>query len=735
MWTTVCRSLRFAVAATVAVAMAAVITTSCDDDDLDAYERPEPDDDYTIDDPFGLKGTGVALAFDTEATDADMVKNITIKAIADVENAYALTIDATAMPQYVTTIPLLSDLPDKQVKLSFSYKCEENVGLDLQYLTPEAGEAVQKSTLLASTSVDVDENGWAAAEYVIDRDINENDWGSAGQSLRLIFKPTSTEGNVVFSIKDIYLYKTSESQTATEFDPYRYDLTFTPNRGSHWSMEDVYGIYSGISFDRISDEYILRINDSYAASGSAAEHFIATDPLTRAIELIDGQQLELVFKYKADADFNLRTGLYPFSDPANDWPASFVTTKLKASASTDRDEEGWATCHHNITKPVKAMKWGSSVDNGDQQIRFCLLSPYDELHPELYGLTSLRLKDIHLQVVTDSPDHPNQDEPKSEAFSLMYSDGDNRGYETGVSAADGVYQLDFKASAPEHVVWSLGVENGIAHSNWELRLFYQCTIDVTEVNCMLFDGGFSYYQPFGNPFISGSNTQASANQWKEVVIDLSKAIDAVRWNLDGKTGERLRINFNMAAANATLRIKDARLVPKTDTPVEPDSRKPFTPTSIDDLNTVYNTKLTNSDNSTMTLEYTASAPEHVVWFNGPDEPLPDADYSIQFTYQCDHPMNEVNMMLFDKGMTYYMFDGDPFVHFDDWKGATGEWKTIVCNLKTPISKVNWNIGKNKERLRINFNPVPATGEAVTLKIKDIKIFPNSASKARRPRRR
>lgn len=102
----------------------------------------------------------------------------------------------------------------------------------------------------------------------------------------------------------------------------------------------------------------------------------------------------------------------------------------------------------------------------------------------------------------------------------------------------------------------------MAHSNWELRLFYQCTIDVTEVNCMLFDGGFSYYQPFGNPFISGSNTQASANQWKEVVIDLSKAIDAVRWNLDGKTGERLRINFNMAAANATLRIKDARLVPK-----------------------------------------------------------------------------------------------------------------------------------------------------------------------------
>ena len=69
------------------------------------------------------------------------------------------------------------------------------------------------------------------------------------------------------------------------------------------------------------------------------------------------------------------------------------------------------------------MKWGSSVDNGDQQIRFCLLSPYDELHPELYGLTSLRLKDIHLQVVTDSPDHPNQDEPKSEAFSLMWRGG------------------------------------------------------------------------------------------------------------------------------------------------------------------------------------------------------------------------------------------------------------------------------------------------------------------------
>ncbi len=748
-WSSASRSLRY-----LTILCAAMATTgmfvSCDkDDDIETPEKPDkpdnPDTPDNPDNPDTPDARGTALYFDTEGSTVfpggtgDAQKNISATKIDGEENGYLLTIDAAQTPQYIVTVPLKAELEKKNLKLTFAYKCEQDIAnFSIQYLSPAAGEEAAKGSLKASTSVDTDENGWASVAYVINRDIEQNEWGAKDNMLRLNIQPSATTGSVAFSIKDIFLAETDEDQKPEEeFDPTKYELTFTPNRSSHWIMEDSYGIYSGVSFLRDGDEYSLQIDDSYTPNGeSAAEHFIATDPLTRALDLQENQVVEMIFKYKASTAFKVRTGLYPFTDPGSDWPASFVVSNVAASADVDRDADGWATLKHDITVPVNKLNWGRNVDGGYQQIRFCILNAdgSDELHPEHSGLTTLQLKDVHLKVRDKSQSEIDKDKPydADKDIAIGFNDDNNRGYDTEVSNAAGVYELKFKASAPEHVVWTTGLERKLPGSEWALKLTYQCNIDVPEVNAMLFDAGFAFYQPFGNPFITAGNTGAAANEWKEVTIDLSAAINETRWNLDGKTGERMRINFNLPGEDCTLKLKDVKLVPKSSLPPVTIDRKPFVPGFLDDLNAVYDTKFTKADDGTVTLEYTAEAPEHVLWLGGPDSAIADSDYSITFSYQCSHEMGDMSMMLFDQGMTFYQFDGDPFVHFDDWKAASaGEWKTVTQNLSANIAKVNWNIGKSGERIRINFIPVPATGEAVTIKVKDIKVFPNEKNRIRR----
>lgn len=745
-WSCAGRSLRYLTILCAAMASTGMFVSCDKDDDIEAPkpDKPDnPDDPDNPDTPDTPDARGTALYFDIDGTTtfptgtgADK-KNISVSKIDGEENGYVLTIDAAQQPQYIVTVPLKADLEKKNLKLTFAYKCEQDIAnVSLQYLSPAAGAEAAKGSLKASTSVDTDENGWASAGYVINRDIEQNEWGAKDNMLRLNITPAATSGTVAFSIKDIFLAETDEDQKGEEeFDPTKYELSFTPNRSSHWVMEDSYGIYSGVSFLRDGDEYTLQIDDSYTADGkAAAEHFIATDPLSRALELQEGQVVEMIFKYKAPAAFVLRTGLYPFTDPTQDWPASFVKTPVSASADVERDADGWATCVHDITVPVNAMNWGRNVDGGDQQIRFCLLNTdgADVLHPEHSGLTTLQIKGIHLKVRDKSQSELEKDKPydADKDITLSFSDNDNRGYETEVSNAGGIYELKFKATAPEHVVWINGLERLLPGSEWALKYSYQASVDVAETKAMLFDGGMTYYQPFGNPFVTADNTGAAANEWKEVAIDLSAAIANVRWNLDGKLGERLRINFEFPSGESVLKLKDVKLVPKSSLPPVVVEHITYVPASLDDLNAGYETVVTNNNGET-TLAYKPEAPEHVVWLGGPDKEIGDSNYSMTFTYKSSHAIKELQMMLFDKGMTFYNFDGDPFIHLDDQIAGADEWKTVTVDLSSYIAKTNWNIGKNGERIRINFIPEPATGEAVTITVKDIKVFPNENAKVRR----
>ena len=86
-------------------------------------------------------------------------------------------------------------------------------------------------------------------------------------------------------------------------------------------MENTYGIYSGVNFTRTKNTYTLFFDDSYNENGTALEHFIGSDPLTRVLSYDNTNKIEIRFRYRASEAFTLRTGLYPFNDPGSDWPA------------------------------------------------------------------------------------------------------------------------------------------------------------------------------------------------------------------------------------------------------------------------------------------------------------------------------------------------------------------------------------------------------------------------------
>lgn len=155
----------------------------------------------------------------------------------------------------------------------------------------------------------------------------------------------------------------------------------------------------------------------------------------------------------------------------------------------------------------------------------------------------------------------------------------------------------------------------------------------------------------------------------------------------------------------------------------------FCPPSLDDLNAGYGTRVLN-EGGTLKLDYPASAPEHVVWLDGPDEPLKSTDYSVEFDFQSSLALSDLSVMLFDKSMTYYKWDNnDPFIRPEVGAYSANEWHKVSIDMAKYIALTGWNQDKSGERLRINFNNIPASGEAVSISIKNIRVYHNQEVKA------
>ena len=155
----------------------------------------------------------------------------------------------------------------------------------------------------------------------------------------------------------------------------------------------------------------------------------------------------------------------------------------------------------------------------------------------------------------------------------------------------------------------------------------------------------------------------------------------------------------------------------------------FCPPSLDDLNAIYGTRVLN-EGGTLKLDYPASAPEHVVWLDGPDEPLKSTDYSVEFEFQSSLALSDLSVMLFDKSMTYYKWDNnDPFIRSEVGAYSANEWHKVSIDMAKYIALTGWNQDKSGERLRINFNNIPASGEAVSISIKNIRVYHNQEVKA------
>lgn len=564
----------------------ACLSGSCGDDDDKLLDEPEPetpvnpggDDDG--DEPEIPDTKGTALFFDIDGTTnfpagVETKKNITVSKIEGEKNGYQLLF-TEGDGHFIVTKPLEADLIKRNVKLTFSYQCDAEISrLSLQYLTPAVSEEVYKGVLASSKNVDVDEDGYAAAGFVLTRDLETFNWGIKDHMIRLNIEPAVA--NSVLKIKDIYLEETDENPDPVE-DPdlNKYLLTFTPNRGAYWNMEDVYGIYSGISFTRNGDEYSLLIGDSYSATGVSYEHFIATDPLTRSLMVGENQVVELVFKYKASTDFILATGLYPFNDPGVDWPASFTESTIKASNSNNPDKDGWATFTHNLSRSIttKTPQWGMNVDGNDQQIRFTIRGTEgDQAHPELLGLEALEFKDVHLYVREMSEEEkPVEGEVKLALEAATYQ------LENGITTwkeNDGEYDITFTGKFAgldggeytEYEVYTKELEADLlANVTYNLEFEYQIPITLDDFRVMYFDkngGGDNTWEDALN-----KTMEASESTWKKYSSALSSRAAHKNW---GGKGQVLRIHFggsinqNVGAEwfgkALNVKVKNVKLVP------------------------------------------------------------------------------------------------------------------------------------------------------------------------------
>lgn len=282
--------------------------------------------------------------------------------------------------------------------------------------------------------------------------------------------------------------------------------------------------------------------------------------------------------------------------------------------------------------------------------------------------------------------------------------------------------------SPENMVWSQ-TPGALDNSQWVLKFSYQCTLPVTRLVINLLDDGTgfkpAYYGKNDNANHVGiiiDNSGANANEWKEITADISNAIEYTRWNLDGVSGNRLRIQFDGVPVDVarTVKIKDFRLVPKLT-----QKRKEIACTIDEEGSSAYETVITHPEAGVTALQYQDGKAESYLWIASP-EALPDPNYSLTLTYKCDKQLSELQFLSFDWTGRFNKWNNNgvvaDWVQFNNYVAEPDEWKTVTLNLKNIISQMDWNLGHSGERLRIHPNRMGMAG--CTLQVKDIKLIPN-----------
>lgn len=537
---------------------ACMLGACSDDDEKELVKEPEPetpvdpDDPNGPDDPDTPQRDGTALFLDAAKS-----SGISLTELAGETNGYQLSIQTTdGSKYYIPTVGLKDALANKKVKLTFEYKCTEDIA---QFNIGYSGEENMNYFGKIEADVDKDEDGWAPYSVSLVQDIEKYRWGNVDDWLGFYLQPaTKTGAPVTFELRNIYLEKTDEQVEPIEpEDPNKYPLSFSSNRPST-AFENKFGRADGIEYTRNGDEYhITFVDRHYDATQSHNEHMFATDPLTKMLNVGDNQKVELVFKYKASTQYPWQfTTFFQVNEELAIFNATVVDCQnMKASANANPDSEGWATYRHDLTSMVKLYKWGQDLSVSPQiRLRFRLMRSAeitDPAHPEKYDFKEIDLKDVHLQV-GDMPAPIEPEDPN--VLALIFSESSTKANVTIDKIEDGQYTLSFAAGGGhgEHFIETDVLAQALTVAdNQKIELVF----DYKPIGKIEYPWQFTAYLRGGGIADNGNTIDMQPieykGDWGNIRMDITDVLKAKQWGLSVST-YKIRFRFRLVRQNGVV---------------------------------------------------------------------------------------------------------------------------------------------------------------------------------------
>ena len=537
---------------------ACMLGACSDDDEKELVKEPEPETPVDPDDPSAPDGPDTPQRDGTALfLDAAKSSGISLTELAGEANGYQLTIQTTEDSKcYIPTVGLKEALADKKVKLTFEYKCTEDIA---QFNLGYSGEENMNYFGKLEADVDKDEEGWAPYSVSLVQDIEKYQWGNTGDWLGFYLQPTTKTGaSVTFEIRNIYLEKTDEQVEPVEpDDPNKYPLSFSPNRAST-AFESKFGRSDGIEYTRNGNEYHITFIDRHCdAALSHNEHMFATDPLTRILNVGDNQKVELVFKYKASTQYTWQfTTMFQVNEDLSVFDATTVDCQtMKASADANPDSEGWATYRHDLTCMVKSYKWGQDLSVSPQiRLRFRLTRSAEITapeHPEKYDFKEIDLKDVHLQV-SDNAGPIEPEDPNVPA--LIFSESSTKAKVIIEKIEKGQYTLKFEDGGPhgEHFIETDPLTQALTVAdNQKVELVF----DYKPIGKIDYPWQFTAYLRGGGITDNGNTIDLQPieykGDWANIRLDITDVLKAKQWGLSVSTF-KMRFRFRLVRQNGVV---------------------------------------------------------------------------------------------------------------------------------------------------------------------------------------
>lgn len=314
---------------------------------------------------------------------------------------------------------------------------------------------------------------------------------------------------------------------------------------------------------------------------------------------------------------------------------------------------------------------------------------------------------------------------------ILYNDSQNRGYGIEVSGPSdtGIYTLEIPGTAPERVVWTLPLVESLPDCNYKLSFAYCSSVPINEAKVVLFNENRQYYSnpetPIasstdrpgtawpGTPFIWFNGTATPADRWKVCSLDLSEAIATTGWNLNGKTGESLRIDFDLpedaVSENFTLKIKDLRLEPAeliSSTKAEDDGEDCAMRLQLDISNVRQLSAAQDGDGYTIVTD---GGIDPWIFTKELKHKLSDNAFLLSFDYRASKAV---------PGLQAYFcppLSGDRFWPLGDLEASPDEWKSYSVAIDKAIDTFSW--GNAGDCLRLDFG----SGVAANIDIRNLRI--------------